>query len=56
MRDHEGQVGGRTEKKTKERDTSIEGAVVGLQSPLGIFPGILKDGYLFLICLILYNV
>lgn len=36
MRDWEGQVGGRTEDGSKERDTMIEGATVGLMRNLAL--------------------
>ena len=40
-----GQVGGRTERENKERDTLIEGAIMGLGKhlTLGKLPGIHKD-------------
>ena len=42
MRDPEGQVGGRTERESKERDILIEGAIMGLarNMALGKFPRI----------------
>ena len=45
MRDQEGRVGWRTERESKEWDTSIEGAIMGLarnQAP-GKSTGIYKD-------------